>query len=50
MMIFTSGLICRDNLSIVAGYELFGEDSLSCTQGSWEETEKIPICAVNIAK
>ena len=35
----------------VAGYELFGEDRASCTDGeSWPEMEDLPQCAINMAR
>ena len=35
----------------VAGYELFGEERASCTDGeSWPEMEDLPQCAINMAR
>ena len=34
-----------------AGYELFGEERASCTDGeSWPELEELPQCAINMAR
>ena len=36
------------NIVLVAGFELFGEEKVSCEEGEWEE--EIPHCATNVAK
>ena len=38
----------NSKILLVAGYELFGEENLSCEEGKWEK--EIPHCATNVAK
>ena len=35
-------------MPLFSGYELFGNEKLSCEEGEWEE--EVPHCATNVAK
>ena len=36
---------------VILGYELFGEERASCTDGeNWPEAEDLPQCAINMAR